>query len=591
MVSRVLITTALEETWPRNNEPILFLGEWCRLYSRKSEWKELDATVASYHWDNREKLYCDYIYLKALYEELLKELADHLNTIHGVNHTTRYWRILVGPWLGSFIQILFDRWAMLGQAQSENNFWSISLKRHIKNDKFVPNTTAEFISFFKGDEWNDFIYGQIAEWLKIPINHRDTSQHECEDAYALALNLKKPKLSSYLKRVVNQMFGFLGRDDGFFFISTYLDIKQNLRLQFKLGQVPQLWQSVEVSDVAMCKSARQWIMSGGGNQEFEFLVRTLIPKNIPKLYLEGYSNLVKVSNHTPWPKNPKIIFTSNSFIDDEVFKVWAAGKVERGTPLVVGQHGGNYGMALWNFIEDHQLAIADRYLTWGWTKKGQGNIVPIGNFKKTLITTPNTNGSALLVATTVPRQSYHMLSAPVSSGQWKECFQDQIRFVRALPENLRTKLLVRLSPQDWGHSQKERWKDTFPNIELDIGSSPITASMNRSRVSIVTYNATAYLESMALNFPTIIFWNPTYWELRQEAAALFEKLKKVGIFYETPEAAAKHIQNIWNDIHGWWFSIEVQTVRAEFCEVYARSSSDDIAQDLAETFRKILKVI
>jgi putative transferase (TIGR04331 family) len=295
-------------------------------------------------------------------------------------------------------------------------------------------------------------------------------------------------------------------------------------------------------------------------------------------------NNVKIGDRTTIKSGVQI--WDQVFISDDVFKAWAARKVEKGAPFVIGQHGGNYGMALWNFSEDHQLAIADRYMTWGWIKCGQENIDPIGNFKKMLSTLPNCNGSALLVETTVPLQGYHMFSAPVGAGQWQEYFHDQTRFVMALPENLRTKLLVRLSPQDYGYSQKQRWKDFFPNIELDSGSCPISTLMNRSRISIITYNATAYLESMALNFPTIIFWNPIYWELRKDALPIFEKLKKVGIFHEAPESAAQHLENIWNGVSDWWFSAKVQAVRMEFCEKYVRTNSS-IASSLAESFRKL----
>ena len=43
-MKRFLITTALEETW-RDDEPVLFLGEWCRLYSRKDRWSKIDAEI------------------------------------------------------------------------------------------------------------------------------------------------------------------------------------------------------------------------------------------------------------------------------------------------------------------------------------------------------------------------------------------------------------------------------------------------------------------------------------------------------------------------------------------------------------------
>ena len=62
MVERILITTALENTWPESNIPVLFLGEWCKLQSLKERWIKFDdQLVIPYHWDNRDKLYNDYI--------------------------------------------------------------------------------------------------------------------------------------------------------------------------------------------------------------------------------------------------------------------------------------------------------------------------------------------------------------------------------------------------------------------------------------------------------------------------------------------------------------------------------------------------
>ena len=107
MVKRFLITTALEETW-RDEEPVLFLGEWCRRYSRKDRWSKMDAKVLPYHWDDRAKLYADYLYLREFYERLLVDLSAQLNQIHIVDHSLRYWRILIGPWLGYFIPMLFN---------------------------------------------------------------------------------------------------------------------------------------------------------------------------------------------------------------------------------------------------------------------------------------------------------------------------------------------------------------------------------------------------------------------------------------------------------------------------------------------------
>ena len=60
MVKKFLVTTSHKETWPNNNEKIIFLGEWCKLYSDKSYWENLDSEVLNYHWDNRDKFERDY---------------------------------------------------------------------------------------------------------------------------------------------------------------------------------------------------------------------------------------------------------------------------------------------------------------------------------------------------------------------------------------------------------------------------------------------------------------------------------------------------------------------------------------------------
>ena len=238
--------------------------------------------------------------------------------------------------------------------------------------------------------------------------------------------------------------------------------------------------------------------------------------------------------------------------------------------MVIGQHGGNYGMALWNFNEEHQIAIADHFLTWGWTGPEQDKIIPVGNFKlfgRKMVA--DKAGNALLVEMTIPQTSYHMYSVPVAAGQWQSYFEDQCRFVEALPLALRDQLLVRLYSADYDFSQKNRWEERFPAIQLDEGLQSMTQLMSKARLYISTYNATTYLESMSLNFPTIMFWNPNHWELRDSAVPYFEELKSVGIFHETPESAAKHMAAVWDDVAAWWESVAVQLVRQKFCERYA----------------------
>jgi putative transferase (TIGR04331 family) len=180
-----------------------------------------------------------------------------------------------------------------------------------------------------------------------------------------------------------------------------------------------------------------------------------------------------------------------------------------------------------------------------------------------------------MVEMLVPRYSYRLINFPIA-GQWLRYFEEQCRFVEALPPEIREKLIVRLQSPDLGWKQKERWHDRFPEIVLDEGFRSISRILQKSRVYISTYNATTFLESMSFNIPTVIFWNPGYFELDDIAKTYFDKLKSVLIFHESPESAADHLGRVWNSIHEWWFSETVQQVRNDFCSRYSREGSIDL---------------
>lgn len=111
---------------------------------------------------------------------------------------------------------------------------------------------------------------------------------------------------------------------------------------------------------------------------FDDFVNRLIPKHIPAVFLEGYKAIVKQTDELLWPKNPKVIYTSNVLWHDSVSMAYTAEKTENGAGLLYGQHGGFYGSALYSWAEKHEIEISDKYLTWGWDELLQPKIIPTG---------------------------------------------------------------------------------------------------------------------------------------------------------------------------------------------------------------------
>src|SRR5689334_7547519 len=114
-MKRYLITTADERSW-KFDRPVLFLGEWCRLYTRRDTWSKMDAEVAAPFGLDPAAKDRNLAYVHSLSAELLEEARVALNRFHGTTHGTRYWHIVIGQWLQRFVAVAFNRYQTVNQA-------------------------------------------------------------------------------------------------------------------------------------------------------------------------------------------------------------------------------------------------------------------------------------------------------------------------------------------------------------------------------------------------------------------------------------------------------------------------------------------
>ena len=572
-MNRFLCTTALEESWP-DDGPVLFLGEWCRRHSRQDRWSRLDAEVLPYHWDDRAKLQADYRYLAQFHERLLQELTVELNELHGVDRSARYWRILIGVWLGYFVQILFDRWSTIQQSVREFAP-SGSIVLCDSGAALTASDMVEFQGWMVEDPWNHQIYATILQdYTQMPCSRRPY-QARPGAAQAVSSVSRKRRMKQSLAAWISRAASTLTRDGDAFLHSTFMPLREELRLHRRLGQTPQHWQFVPAVRTAFDADQRRWKMSGESRSQFEAFARAMIPAHLPTVYLEGYRRLVQQAARMPWPARPRLIMTSASHNYDDLFKVWAADKVEGGAPLVIGQHGGHLGAGRWSFVEDHDVAISDCYLSWGWTDPQHPNIRAACQLKarRPLDVRHAEQSRVLLVTCSFPRYSYWMYSAIVAR-QWLDYFEDQCTFVAHLPRHIREALTVRLYPQDFGWDQAARWHERMPDLHLDRGEARMDDLIRASRLYVSTYNATTYLESITMNVPTVIYWNADQWELRDSSVPFFAELRRVGVLHASPESAARHVAQIWDDVSSWWLSPAVREVIDNFKDKYCRVAAD-----------------
>lgn len=574
-----LITTADQRFWKTDGK-ILFLGEWCKLFSQKASWENLSYEVLPYHWDDRQKLYDDYLYLEQLYEQILNHLAGRLNQIHGFDHSLRYWRIVIGPWLYVFVCIFFDRYQSILKAEECGKVTHTLLGKYDRA-QWVLRDNLDFARCFESDEYNQFLFSQI-------IDRRSTIPVDSLEVKAGLLEIVKREssrrspsftLKEFLRRIACGISQWIpDRLNEIVLVSSSLTTKDAAKLQLSVGQLPYLYgPHVEPPQSVIDFNLRARLELGSSGSEFEKMLFQMIQEQIPSVYLEGYP-VMRQKALDVYPKKPRLIFTAIAYETDEAFKFWAAHQIEGGCKLVGTQHGFNYGVTKWFQEEDHQIKIYDQFYTWGWKSDKVANTKPLAaaKFNKVKnVVKPKSDGRILLTTFAWPRYAYKMYSVPISSTGTIAHFNDQIRFARALSDQVRKMLLVRLFPNDRNWSQIERWAQEFPEIECYQGYAiPMFEQMRASRLSVTAPNGTPCLEGFAANFPTVLLWNPYCFELRPNAQPYYDELRRVGILHDTPESAAAKVNEIHRDPMGWWKQLEVQEAKDSFCHQFARLSND-----------------
>ena len=564
-----LVTTAIKQSFDKSNK-MLFLGEWCFLYDYKDEYLSLDYDTLKYHWSDEKKIEKDFLYLENIYNEYLKLLTQNLNKIHEINMSERYWKIIIGPWLRYFIDIVFDRYSSLKFASESYKITNTCILKS-ENANTTPHSMLDFNQKCSEDFWNHHIFSIIIKSIKIPY---------FEKKYILKNKKTVNKKESYFKVFYKKIESiFIKLNKKIYIKASYFDTISLMKLYFKIRQFPILF-GPEIDlrfDNKFDKKIRSEINFHNSSSEFKNILNQLIPDQIPLSYIENFSDIL-LFNKKNYPKKIKKILTANSYAFDDPFKIWTANKTQEGSELIISQHGGNIGSAFLAHYEDHQINISDTYLSWGWNSANVKNIVPMPASKLVNINdkiNANKNGKIKWILVEERRYMNHSFSLPFSSNVL-DYYNHQKSLFENLSIDVKHNLKIRYPHAEWGWSIKKRL--------VDIGAYSQTFneeyydSLNDSKLVICTYNATTFLETMSANIPTIIFWNPKFNRVRKEAKPYFDLLHKNGILFYDPVECADKINSIHLVANDWWNSSEIQKVANTYLNKFAKKNNNWLNQ-------------
>lgn len=564
LTSEVLIVSQLRPKFSRlKNSHILFLNDGCKLYKNENVHKvHKNNRVLNFRTNLSEK---KFFYLIKIYEILLKEISLKLNKIHNVDCSLEYWRILIGPWLFQFISIIF--WNYKTLQYINNNLLIKYVEIANINDQIYPFKDANDFSYSATtDEFNNKIYNDLLKYFKnIKVKYFEVT----------------PKKNKFKKNISNLKLVFLN------FISNYLNLNFQKKvfihepyfpatisflLQIRLWQFPSFYKSPLIANKTLNKSIRIQKFSRSKNV-FLNILKDLVFKYMPGSYIENFGEYKKKFKKINWPKNPRIVFSSNSFFHDDFFKLWLAEEKENYDPkFISGQHGGSFFISKFHFYELHQKKISDQIATWGYKK--EDIYKPLFNFKacnKNIKFNPK--GSFLMIDFELSR--FPTASIVYNNFLFSSHLNNKIIFLKNLSSRIQSKLVFRPYSHDLGWNTLDKVKKIYGSIKVDQNKN-IYDSLKNSRICISTVNSTTFLETLNLNFPTIIYFDLKKDLIRNDAKSCFDHLKEVNIYFDNPISAAEHLNNIWDQIDKWWFNKRTQKAVSYFCNKYSKRTNNPI---------------
>jgi putative transferase (TIGR04331 family) len=312
--------------------------------------------------------------------------------------------------------------------------------------------------------------------------------------------------------------------------------------------------------------------------ESDFCVyESLFVKYLPLCYSKTQDLGHAVIREFNLPIKPKSIFTANSYQFNELFKAYLVQSCNEPCSLHIAQHGGHYGMGEFNLTEKHEREISDFYWTWGWKDSyySGATILPTGMIKPKLKARRQRSRhkrrvKLLLIGLAVPKHAYRFYSTPMGVG-----ILNQYLFLRNVLKalsNEKFELHYRLSPNSRGWNQVAIADWIFNGRNFVITESDYTTDIRNSDLVLCINNGTNFLEVCHANVPCLWLLDQTQWSFRESAYNLICRLANARIVHTDPKSAIEFINSV--DINDWWHSEAVQSVRDEFCSVFAAESND-----------------
>lgn len=499
--------------------------------------------------------------------QVLQDLTIELNQYHGRQWTESQYKRLLGNWLLDFVHASYARWIEIEAADLDVLAKNLSI-----DAQFVPPVTlSEGLISAVTAPYQKKLFQQIYS-----LRTGGMVEPKLPNLITSKTKLKRSTtFSGFIKKAFFGLLNLVNRNNkvcvmvqpGFktekknkeFIILLKLSDKFafddfDYKYSFQ-GHFDNKWRTRGYSEIT--------------NKQLEFkkIISILARLHIPAEFLE-IAPTIENSINKKLDKVPVIYFTSMSHASNIFFKHFIAKENTR-VKLAVQKHGAGGEIKKVNPSNDYENSIADFYFHFGSYLPGEKAI-----YSSPYFNIPNNEKQEregiLLTMLANPKYLYRFLNNPVGS-RFARNLDDSINFLREL--DFGDKAFVRFPNKDYDWNVEQ----IFSESGLKFSTSPSAINFRKEickyKLNVFNYLGTTWTESMALDLPTVVFFDSEVYSFKEEFLPLISSLERVGILFNSSDKAAIHVKEVYESVDEWWAREDVQDARNEFLEKFCKYSN------------------
>ncbi len=297
-------------------------------------------------------------------------------------------------------------------------------------------------------------------------------------------------------------------------------------------------------------------------------LRQVIAMTAPSGMIEQHHELAQWAQ-AGVDERTRVCYTANAHQSSLAYRHQLYGQRAAGSKIAIHQHGGGYGIDEDHLGEFHDINCSDVFFTWGWNRPEFGARVRVMPTAPPARAKGKPSDSTLLMSLPVTKEFYRFQSFLLPSHV-EHAASETGGFVEAVSEH--THLSIRSSSA--GPFPLDGLRGARAKITVDDLTEPGAMAASRARLVVHNYLGTSWLETLAMNVPTVCFYDPRLYEPRESARPYFDMLARVGVLHHSGLDAARFVNDFRGDPSSWWSSAEVQEVREAFVARYANFSDN-----------------